>query len=477
MRLHNQKSILWQLSLWYAAAAFLLLVFGTGFLYLALKYSFNRETSEYLTEKARTLETLLRDRPVQDPTVRWEVQGEAGTHPSLHVFSRVLDSTGRVLLETEGMSATLPTDLFRGHADAGQDRVMQELAPRNGAKYRIATAGVRGPVGRGGGPALVQVAVDISSEDQLLSGYRRQIWIVLGLGLCAAVWIGRMIAIRGLRPLSRISKTISETSSTTLGRRLELDEVPGEVQELASTFNSMLDRLHDSFERLSQFSSDIAHELRTPLNNLRGEIDLALSKQRTPDEYIDLLGSLAEECQDLARLIDSLLFLARAEQPAMQIRRDTLHIAKELGLVSDFYEAAAAEKDVRLCVSVPDDITFPLDRTLFQRAIGNVVQNAITHTGQGCAVTISARNGAGELEVVVQDNGTGISEEHVLRVLDRFYRADEARARERGGTGLGLAIVASITRLHGGGVTIRSKAGAGTTVILRFCDVRSGCQQ
>jgi two-component system heavy metal sensor histidine kinase CusS len=469
MKHRKQRSIAWQLSVWYAAASFLLLVFGTGFLYFILKYSFDRDNVEYLTEKARTLQTLLRDRSVQDPTVRWEVQGETVTHPSLRVFSRVLDSAGKVLLETDGMSAALPAEVLSGSPNSDEDLATRELTSKTGITYRVITAPVAGRSNEPEkGSRRIQVAVDISFEDHLLSGYRRQMWFVLGLGLIAAVWIGRTIAVRGLRPLSRISKTISETRSTTLGRRVQIEEVPSEVQELASTFNSMLDRLRDSFERLSQFSSDIAHELRTPLNNLRGEIDLALSKRRTADEYNDLLGSLAEECQELARLIDSLLFLARAEQPAMQIRRDTLNIAKELGLVCEFYEAAAAEKDVRLCVHVPDETTFALDRSLFQRAIGNVVQNAITHTGQGGEVRISAKNGSGELQVLVQDNGAGIAEEHLPRILDRFYRADEARGRDRGGAGLGLAIVESITRLHGGDVTISSQAGAGTTVVLRF---------
>lgn len=469
MRLPKQNSIVWQLSLWYTSAAFLLLVFATGFLYFVLKYSFDRENAEYLTEKARTLQTLLQDRSVQDPTVRWEVQGEAVTHPSLRVLSRVLDSTGNVLLETDGMSAALPAGDFPPGANTNRDLATGELTSRTGTTYRIVMAGVDGSTRElQNRSRRIQVAVDISFEDQLLSGYRRQMWLVLVLGLVAAVWIGRTIAVRGLRPLSRISNTISETSSTTLGRRLQIEEVPSEVQELASTFNSMLDRLGDSFERLSQFSSDIAHELRTPLNNLRGEIDLALSKRRTPDEYMDLLGSLAEECQGLARLIDSLLFLARAEQPVMQISRDRLNLAKEVGLVSDFYEPAATEKEIRLCVEVPHELVFALDRTLFQRAIGNVVQNAITHTGRGGEVRISAKNGADTLQVFVQDNGAGIAQEHLPRVLDRFYRADEARGRDRGGTGLGLAIVESIARLHGGTVVVQSKPGSGTTVILTF---------
>jgi two-component system heavy metal sensor histidine kinase CusS len=246
--------------------------------------------------------------------------------------------------------------------------------------------------------------------------------------------------------------------------------MPSEVQQLASTFNDMLDRLGDSFERLSRFSSDIAHELRTPLNNLRGEIDLALSKKRSPEEYVDLLGSLSEECEQLARLIDSLLFLARAEQPAMQIDREPVDIARELRLVCDFYEPAATEAGVRLTVTAPEKLAPQIDRTLFQRAVGNLVQNALAHTPNGGEVRIEAQNSGGGLAISVSDTGAGIAEEHLPRVFDRFYRADPARTRNSGGCGLGLPIVQSIARLHGGNVAIASHVGHGTRVTLTLCD-------
>ena len=244
--------------------------------------------------------------------------------------------------------------------------------------------------------------------------------------------------------------------------------MPAEVQELAATFNDMLDRLSDSFERLSQFSSDIAHELRTPVNNLRGEIDLALSKRRTPEEYVDLLGSLSEECEHLTRLIDSLLFLARAEQPAMQIHREDLDICRELGLVCEFYEPAAADEGVRLSVKAPSGLSFPLDRTLFQRAVGNLVQNAVAHTPRDGEVRVEALHREAQLVVAVMDTGAGIPPEHLPRVFDRFYRADPARARDRGGSGLGLAIVQSIARLHGGTAEVTSEVGRGTSITLTF---------
>lgn len=463
----RRRSITWQLSAWYAGSAFLLLAVGTGFLYFVLARSFDRENTDYLTEKTRTLETLLRERPGEEATVRWEVEGESVAHPSIRVLSRVLAPNGSVLIQTSGMSEDLPPSMFPEPSNLNfGDAQTKDVETRSGKTFRLMAANAARPGATG--PYTLQVAIELTFEKDLLAGYRRQLWIVLVAGLVAAIWIGRRIAVRGLRPLSEISQTVRQTRSTNLAPRVALENMPSEVEELASTFNDMLDRLGDSFERLSQFSSDIAHELRTPVNNLRGEIDLALSKQRTPEEYVDLLGSLSEECEHLTRLIDSLLFLARAEQPAMQIHREDLDIGRELGLVCEFYEPAAAEEGVRLSVQAQSGLSFQLDRTLFQRAVGNLVQNGIAHTPRDGAVRVEALAKEGDLVVEVTDTGAGIPAEHLPRVFDRFYRADPARARNRGGTGLGLAIVQSIAHLHGGTARVISQEGRGTTMTLTF---------
>jgi two-component system heavy metal sensor histidine kinase CusS len=148
----------------------------------------------------------------------------------------------------------------------------------------------------------------------------------------------------------------------------------------------------------------------------------------------------------------------------MQINREPLDIGRELHLVCDFYEPAAAEAGVHLSVSAPEQLRSQLDRTLFKRAVGNLVQNSLAHTPGGGEVQIAASNGAGQVVVSVSDTGTGIPAADLPRVFDRFYRADPARTRNKGGCGLGLPIVQSIARLHGGTVEIASKLGQGTRV-------------
>jgi two-component system heavy metal sensor histidine kinase CusS len=230
----------------------------------------------------------------------------------------------------------------------------------------------------------------------------------------------------------------------------------------------MLSRLEDSFARLSRFSADLAHELRTPLNNLRGEAEVALSQARTMEEYREVLSSNLEEYDALRRIIDSLLFIARSESPEAEIRTERLEVGAELRALADFYEALASEKGVSIVLSCAENLEMCLDRTLFQRAVGNLLSNAITHTPAGGRVTLSAIADPSGVRVEVADTGQGIAREHIPHVFERFYRVDGVRTRASGGAGLGLSIVKTAVAMHGGEVNLSSDLGRGTLVTLSF---------
>ena len=462
-------SLAFRLSCWYAVSAFLLLLVITVFLYFGLIRSFDRENNQYLEGEVRTLQALLREHPQPFDTVQSEVKGESLAHASIRVLSRIISSNGSVITETDGMSRELGLEVFP------QPSLLltplppsKEIRTPTGRTFQVLSAVVPAHRGDALGSYTVQVAIDLTIQKRLLARYREKLWIVLGLGLVACVLIGYRIAYEGIRPVKEISNIIARTRLPDFGERVKLEGLPTELRDLAAVFNELMDRLNDSFGRLSRFSADIAHELRTPVNNLLGEIHVAMSRVRSPAEYQDLLGSLSEESDQLKTLIDSLLFLARAEHPETEINREVLDVGREVELVREFYIPAAAEAGVDINFPVPDGIHFPLDRTLFQRALGNLVQNALAHTPAGGHVEIIAEQAETCLFVRVRDNGMGIARQHLSHVLDRFYRIDSARAKETGGVGLGLAIVQSIVRLHGGELEISSEVGQGTTVTLEF---------
>ncbi len=396
-------------------------------------------------------------------TVRWEVEEESLTSPSVRVLSRVKSTDGHVLLETNGMSQELPSTL---HSAPASNRATNLRTPA-GKEFRVLASTVDSP--SNGIPGFrVQVAIDLDYEERLLRSYLDQLWLVLGTGLLASVIIGFRIARTGIAPVKSMTETVKRVRSSTLSERIALAEMPSELSALAETFNEMLEGLEEAFARLSRFSSDLAHELRTPIGNIRGELEVALTRARTPAEYREVAQSSLEECHKLSRLIDRLLFLARSEHPETQIRRERIDIEQELQKVTDFYEPAAAEREVRVHLQANPDLVADVDRTLFQLAVGNLVDNAVRHTPAGGTVTLAASVENESLIVHVTDTGGGIAPEHLPHVFERFYRADPARSHNGGGSGLGLALVRTIARLHKGNAWIESALGAGTVVTVTF---------
>jgi two-component system, OmpR family, heavy metal sensor histidine kinase CusS len=280
-----------------------------------------------------------------------------------------------------------------------------------------------------------------------------------------------VIALRGLRPLHAMAETASEISASHLQKRLRVEDSPAELKELAAAFNSMLGRLHHSFARLSDFSSDIAHELRTPINNLMGQTQVALSRTRSADEYKTVLESNLEEYERLARMIRDMLFLAQSDnlQPGNSpklLHAEELNLGEELNKIAEFYQMIADEKELKIITSGKGTIT--ADRILLQRAIGNLIANAVQHSPPNSEIQAAISSDKDAVEISISNRGPGIPAEHLQRIFDRFYRMDNARSRSDTGSGLGLAIVKSIMELHGGHVTVASKTGELTTFTLHF---------
>lgn len=293
-------------------------------------------------------------------------------------------------------------------------------------------------------------------------------WAVLCFAFILFPVIGYQIARQGIRPVEQIAATARRITSTNLRERIESSGYPSELASLAETFNDMLERLEESFERVSRFSADIAHDLRTPVNNIRGEAEVALARARSADEYRDVLESSLEEAVRLSDLIGDLLFLARAEDPLKHLQRQRMDVAELLGTVREYYDSSALDSGITLNTSVgAEPISAELDRSLMLRAVSNLVSNAIAHTPRGGTVTLKAIADVDGVRIDVSDTGSGIPAEALSRVFDRFFRVDPSRSKSSGGSGLGLAIVQSIMTLHGGTAAVVSELGHGTTVTLR----------
>jgi two-component system heavy metal sensor histidine kinase CusS len=465
----RQWSISRRLTLLYAATTALLLVLAAAYLYWTQVENLQREDYDFLVDKIQDCRRLLQEHPNETRQLVNEVQIEAVTSP-IKYYIRLLDERERIQMETPGMTSLLPAISFPSALPSGEiPRRGQILKTTKREVCLLMSAQARTDVAESG-TSILQVALDVSAEQSLITGYRWKLLAVVVLGTLFSGVAGLFITRRGMRPLVELTRATDRISASQLHERIAGDGWPKELALLATGFDRMLDRLEDSFRRLSQFSGDLAHELRTPINNLRGEAGVVLTQFRSPEEYRHTLESSLEEYARLTRLIDNLLFLARAESPTTGITREHCDARKSIEVVREFYEAFAEDRGVEL--RCEGQGTVNADPLLFRQAVSNLLSNALNHTSHGGQVLVqTSQRAEGGLEIDISDTGCGIASEHLPHIFDRLYRADPARSQHPDGAGLGLAIVKSIMTLHGGSVEVRSELGKGTRFTLLFPSV------
>jgi len=317
------------------------------------------------------------------------------------------------------------------------------------------------------------VALDVSHHVHFLDQVRRHLWLGVALAAAFAALLGWVAARQGLGPLRRITATARRLSVEQLGERIDAQDAPTELRDLAEAFNGMLDRLEASFQRLSEFSADIAHELRTPVSNLMTETQVALSRSRSADEYRETLHSNLEEFDRLARMISDMLFLAKADNGLLPRPAESVRLESEAEALVEFYEALAEENGVRL--QITGAATVPGDRLMLRRALSNLLSNAIRHTPTGGMVEIRIATANGQATLAVRNPGTPLPPERLPLLFERFHRVDGSRSGQGEGAGLGLAITRSIVEAHGGRIDAESAEGLTTfTVYLPHISARRG---
>ncbi|ODT84678.1 MAG: hypothetical protein ABS69_02580 [Nitrosomonadales bacterium SCN 54-20] len=456
---HSHWSITRQLTWLYALSASVMLIFASGFLYWILITTLEKEDEQFFDRRIKFLERLLRadDREALEREISQENVGF--TNSQYRTYSRILDESGITLHETPGMDLETPSAVFPDSRESKGK--IKKWHSADDKTYLL----VANRIGGDGFGWQIQMALDETDEEVLITRYEHYLAGVLLTGILVSAAIGAIIARRGMKPLVDITGVAERITASQLHERIDVVPWPQELVSLARAFDAMLDRLEDSFDRLFQFSADLAHELRTPINNLRGEAEVALSRPREAHEYREILASSLEEYDRLSRMMDSLLFLARADNAQAMVTRSRIDARTEITKVINFYEALAAEQKVQ--VACMGDGMMDADPILFRRIISNLLSNALHYTPGGGEIAFSIQYVDGGLEVVCRDSGEGIAQEHLSKIFDRFYRVNPSRNTKEG-AGLGLAIVKSIISLHSGRIGVQSTIGQGTSIRLFF---------
>jgi heavy metal sensor kinase len=292
-------------------------------------------------------------------------------------------------------------------------------------------------------------------------------------------WFGSgWLADRALTPVELLSATAQRISDPSQNARLSLDAPYEEFQRLARAFNAMMDRLQRAFEGQRRFTADAAHELQTPLTALKGNLEVAFQQARTASEYREVLIDNLEEVERLIGLSRSLVALAQLDGPTPPEYLRAIALAPLLRDLVTNLTVLAEDRKLSIALEAPDALLRVRgDEGQLKRLFINLLDNAIRYTGPGGAITIRLAQENGYIAVAVEDTGEGIAPEHLPHIFERFYRADQARARNTGGTGLGLAIVKEIVEAHHGSIEVKSDAGKGSTFIIRLPALHTQARQ
>jgi two-component system OmpR family sensor kinase len=428
----SRLPIRWRLTLTFASVMAVVLVLVGVFLYIRLGDALDERIADSLESRLAALAQTL---DPSDPVA----SGEEGVAQVLATDGSVVDG-----------SATAPLDSILTAAELERARSAVIRFDRSGQRFRAAQVGDR----------VVVVGEPLDDRDEALDALLTQLLIALPLALLVASGIGYLVAAAALRPVEVMRARAAGITPDTPERRLPLPPARDEVYRLGETLNEMLERLDAGLERERRFVADASHELRTPLAILKAELELALRQPRTPRELESALRSAAEETDRLVRLAEDLLLVARSDRGALQLRWASVGVDDVLAAAAARFGAKAASR--QRDIEVEDELGLEVDgdRLQLDRALDNLVENALRH-GDG-TVRLAAVQAGGQLELHVTDEGGGFPTEFLPVALERFARADDARGD--GGTGLGLAIAEAIAKAHGGAVHATNRAGGGADV-------------
>jgi two-component system heavy metal sensor histidine kinase CusS len=438
------------------------LIVCAGIMFVLMNKHVNEENGKGLREQANAVKTVLR-LPNGSDLLAQEIAIQKFEANSIRPLIRTLDGDGQVLQESPRMDRILPVAAFP--VPEGGDTHVREKA-LHGGTYLLKAY----PLGAGansGPERILQIAVDISDDVRLMDYVKTVLVALVIAGTLFALLSGLLVTRQSLKSLSDISDTARNISERYLHKRIETANLPVELVSLSTSFNNMLERLEDSFTRLTQYTTHLAHELRAPISNLMIEADVALSRTRSIEEYQAVIGSSLEEYQRLSSIIGRLLFLARAENCQQHLNFRELDVRREIEQIAELYSTLSKTKEITL--TVDGQAVLDADPELLRLAVTNLVDNAFNYTLSGGRIAVTIRQAEDRsVEVVISDTGCGIGTEHLSKIFDRFYRVNDTRKNDADGSGLGLSIVTAIMKLHGGTVSVQSRPGEGTRFSLMF---------
>lgn len=454
-----------RLTLWYVGLLGATLLVLASAAYILLTYSLQREVDAALESVAETLADRAKEgHELSAPGSIEQIFRRYFGFAPLNPYFEMLDPKGRPRSSGDRNRRLLLSQQALDNASRGV-ATFETISLPDRYPVRVFTRPV---VLDNRVVNLVQVGMSLERTYQTRRHFILILAAMLPVGLALAGGGGWLLARRSLKPVHQMTQAAQRISAFRLSERLEESGTGDELDELAQTLNQTLERLDESFNQMRQFSADASHELQTPLTVLKGEIEVALRAPRSTEEYRNTLQSSLEEIDRLAKLVEGLLFLARADSGVLKIDQKNVNLTELIQLVQADLMKVAGEKGVELRCLPTEPVILLGDPILLRQLVQNVVLNGLKYTPDGGTVSVTAGWEGNWATMTVSDTGQGIAAEDQEKIFQRFYRSAKARSEGGGGAGLGLSIAKSIVNIHKGEIEIMSSPGSGTTFTVRL---------
>ena len=454
-----------RLTAWYALVLTAMLVVYATATFVAVRHEFLEQLDERLHDDFEAAEGRLVRTP--DGQVAWAADAHQDEHDAESKVYEVWSATGE-RIHRSGAPTPLPPAALNATSTAYQ----YETIVANGERWRTLAA----PVAIGNHNVVLRV----SRSEERMREELAEVQAVLMLGLPLVVALagagGYWLARRALAPIDHLASEARRITAERLHERLTVPNERDEIGRLTAVFNETFGRLEASFDQLRRFTADSSHELRTPLAVVRSIGEATVAERRTQGQYEEAIGSMLEEVDRMAKLVDTLLRLSHGDAGVIRLTREPIDLGQLARDVAASLGVLAEERDQTLAFDILEDVIVRVDRLVLREALTNILDNAIKYSPIGGNIVIRVERSGDRASIAVADQGPGVPHEHQEQIFDRFFRVDPSRTRGSGGVGLGLAIAKWAVDIHGGQIEVVDRPGGGAEfrIVLPIDPVTSG---
>ena len=463
-----RHTLAFRLTLWYAGLFMLTSCVAFLFFYMLITSVIRDRTDQDLLAEARTLSSMLKVQGIK--AVRRQIIFEAQAAGEKKIFFRLLSLDGQEF-SSSNMSywrdIGIAMAAIKQLIDENQPVLNTISLPDRKHNIRILYA----PIGRN---IILQLGQSMENYTRFIEVFRKIFVTTMASLFVFAAIIGWFMARRALAGVEAVTRTARQISEGSLKERVPVKKYQDEIDQLAITFNRMLDRIQTLVTGIREMNDNIAHDLKSPITRIRGISEVSLTTGASDNEYETMAASTIEECDRLLDMINTMLVISKTEAGVNKLDTHQMDIAAVVRDACELFRAPAEDKELRLVCDVPGNFSISGDNRLIQRMIANLLDNAIKYTPAGGSVEVAVNHANNDaVAITIKDTGIGISKEDMSRIFERFYRCDPSRSEA--GIGLGLSFARAIAKAHGGDITVSSEPNHGSlfTVILPKTDFQT----